>query len=72
MATDQEKNLIVLSDHIKHLATKQQTAVDKITGANRSIVDPARNIEDTHGVVASQANSPCPMPRMPVARQEPH
>ena len=51
MATDQEKNLVVLSDHIKYLAKKQQTAVDQITGANRSIVDPARNIEDTHGMV---------------------
>lgn len=51
MATDQEKNLLVLTDHIKHLAEKQQTAVDQITGANRSIVDPSRNVRDTHGIV---------------------
>jgi uncharacterized protein (DUF2342 family) len=51
VSTDHEKNLQVLTDHIRHLATKQQEAVDKIAGANRSIVDPARNVQDTHGMV---------------------
>ncbi|MDT5002270.1 MAG: hypothetical protein QOK12_4375, partial [Mycobacterium sp.] len=51
MSTDQEKNLKVLTDHILLLAAKQEEAVNKITGANRSIVDPARNVQDTHGMV---------------------
>jgi hypothetical protein len=51
VSTDQAKNLQVLTDHILHLAAKQQEAVNKITGANRSIVDPARNVQDTHGMV---------------------
>jgi hypothetical protein len=51
VSTDQEKNLKVLTEHIMLLATKQQEAVNKITGANRSIVDPARNVQDTHGMV---------------------
>lgn len=51
MSTDQEKNLGVLTDHIRHLAERQQDAVNKITGANRSIVDPALNVKDTHGMV---------------------
>jgi hypothetical protein len=51
VTTDQEKNLKVLTDHILDLAARQQEAVNKITGANRSIVDPARNVQDTHGMV---------------------
>jgi methyl-accepting chemotaxis protein len=51
VSTDQEKNLKVLTDHIRHLAERQQQAVNQITGANRSIVDPARNVQDTHGMV---------------------
>jgi hypothetical protein len=56
MSTDHEQNLKVLSDHILHLAEKQHTAVDQITGANRSIVDPARNVQDTHGLVCEATN----------------
>ncbi|MGV0675824.1 MULTISPECIES: ESX-1 secretion-associated protein [Mycolicibacterium] len=56
MPTDYEKNLSVLTDHIRHLAEKQHTAVDQITGANRSIVDPARNVLDTHGLVCGATN----------------
>ncbi|MBB5166574.1 hypothetical protein HNP02_006560 [Mycobacterium sp. AZCC_0083] len=51
VSTDQEKNLGVLTEHIRHLAERQQESVNKITGANRSIVDPARNVQDTHGMV---------------------
>jgi Excreted virulence factor EspC, type VII ESX diderm len=51
VSTDQEKNLKVLTDHIRHLAEQQQQAVNQITGANRSIVDPARNVQYTHGMV---------------------
>jgi hypothetical protein len=51
LSIDQEKNLGVLTEHIRHLAERQQDAINKITGANRSIVDPARNVQDTHGMV---------------------
>jgi hypothetical protein len=51
VSIDQEKNLGVLTEHIRDLAKRQQDAVNKITGANRSIVDPARNVQDTHGMV---------------------
>jgi hypothetical protein len=51
VSIDQEKNLKVLTEHILDLAKRQQTAVDQITGANRAIADPARNVQDTHGMV---------------------
>lgn len=51
MSIDQEKNLKVLAEHIQELAARQQTAVDQIIGANRAIVDPAQNVQDTHGTV---------------------
>ena len=51
MSIDQEKNLKVLAEHIRDLAARQQTAVDQIIGANRAIVDPARNVQETHGMV---------------------
>jgi hypothetical protein len=56
MPTDSEQNLTVLTDHILHLAEKQAKAVDQITGANRSIVDPAREVMDTHGLVCGATN----------------
>lgn len=56
MPTDYEKNLAVLTEHIIRLADKQQTAVSQITGANRSIVDPARNVLDTHGLACGATN----------------
>lgn len=56
MPTDYEKNLTVLTEHILHLADKQQTAVNQITGANRSIVDPARSVLDTHGLACGATN----------------
>jgi hypothetical protein len=56
VSTDQEKNLNVLTGHIRHLAEQQQQAVNQITGANRAIVDPARNVQDTHGLVCGATN----------------
>ena len=56
MSTDSEKNLQVLADHVRHLTTVQDTAVGQITGANRSIVDPERDMWDTHGIVCSATN----------------
>jgi hypothetical protein len=56
VSTDSDQNLKVLTDHIRHLMEKQHTAVDVITGANRSIMDPARNMWDTHGLVCSATN----------------
>jgi hypothetical protein len=56
MSTDQQQNLQVLTDHIRYLAEKQQQAVNQITGANRSIADPARNVLDTHGLVCGATN----------------
>lgn len=56
MTTDSEKNLSVLTDHVRHLVTVQQTAVDQITGANRAIVDPGRRMWDTHGIVCTATN----------------
>lgn len=51
--SDQDKNLHVLTEHIDHLAQKQQTAADKITGANRTTGDVSANILSTHGLVCS-------------------
>lgn len=57
MATDQEKNLIVLTEHVRNLAMKQQKASDKLIGANRALVDPARHVQDTHGMVCVATSS---------------
>ena len=56
MSTDSEQNLTVLTDHILHLAEKQAKAADQLTGSNRSIVDPAREVMDTHGLVCGATN----------------
>lgn len=56
MTTDYEKNLKTLTDHIRHLAAVQQTAVDQITGANRAIIDPARHVLETHGLACGATN----------------
>ena len=56
MSTESEENLQVLTDHVRHLTTVQLTAVDQITGANRSIVDPGRRMWDSHGVICSATN----------------
>jgi hypothetical protein len=51
--SDQDKNLQVVTEHLDHLAEKQQTAADKITGANRMTGDVSANIVSTHGLVCS-------------------
>jgi hypothetical protein len=56
MSTDSNQNLIVLTEHILHLADKQAKAADQITGANRAIVDPAREVMDSHGLVCGLTN----------------
>jgi Excreted virulence factor EspC, type VII ESX diderm len=56
MSTDSEQNLKVLADHVRHLTAVQDTAIGQIAGANRSIVDPANAMWDTHGVVCSATN----------------
>ncbi|KAB7760975.1 MULTISPECIES: ESX-1 secretion-associated protein [Mycobacteriaceae] len=50
MASDHEKNLVVLTEHLLHLAEKQRKASDQIAGSTRSLVDPARQVSDTHGI----------------------
>lgn len=57
MATDHEKNLIVLTEHVEHLAAKQQRAADKLIGATRALVDPARHVDETHGIVCTATHS---------------
>ena len=51
--SDQEQNLQVLREHIDHLAEKQLTAANQITGANRTTGDAAGNVSSTHGLVFS-------------------
>jgi hypothetical protein len=51
--TDQDKNLQVVTDHIDDLAGRQQTAADRIMGANRMTGDISARIVSTHGVVCS-------------------
>jgi len=72
VSTDQEKNLKVLTEHILDLAARQQTAVDQITGANRSIVDPARNVQDTHGMICEAPISRYPRRRRHAGPLEVH
>jgi hypothetical protein len=56
MTSAYQQNLTVLTDHILHLAEKQARSSDQITGANRSIVDPAREAMDTHGLACGATN----------------
>lgn len=51
--SDQEQNLRVVTSHINHLAAKQHTAVDNITGANRTTGTVAANVVSTHGLACS-------------------
>jgi uncharacterized phosphosugar-binding protein len=58
--SDLEQNLKVVTDHLGELANRQQTAADKIIGANRATVEIAAKIEATHGLICfatSQAMS---------------
>jgi len=49
--TDFDKNLLVLEEHLHELAARQHTAADKVTGANRAVVDVADAVLTTHGFV---------------------
>jgi hypothetical protein len=51
--SDQDQNLRVLTEHIIRLAEKQQTAADKVLGANRMTGDVASRVTSTHGLVCS-------------------
>jgi hypothetical protein len=54
--TDQEQNLEVVTKHLNLLATTQQTAADKILGANRTTGDVAESVSSTHGYVCWATN----------------
>jgi predicted HicB family RNase H-like nuclease len=56
MTSAYQQNLTVLTDHILHLAEKHAKTSDQITGANRSIADPAREVMDTHGIACGATN----------------
>jgi hypothetical protein len=47
--TDQQQNLQVVTDHINLLAGHQQTAADKILGANRTAGNVSDSVASTHG-----------------------
>jgi hypothetical protein len=49
--SDLDQNLKVVTDHLGELASKQQTAADKMTGANRAAADIAAKVENTHGMI---------------------
>jgi deoxyribodipyrimidine photolyase len=58
--SDLELNLTVVTGHLHELAAQQQTAADKITGANRATADIAAKVEQSHGLIcwpATQAVS---------------
>lgn len=58
--SDLDSNLKVVTDHLAELAGRQQTAADKITGANRETADIAAKIQESHGLICfatSQAMS---------------
>ena len=58
--SDLELNLKVVTDHLTELGGFQETAANKITGANRETADVAAKIKETHGLVCyatSQAMS---------------
>ncbi|PJK19974.1 ESX-1 secretion-associated protein [Mycolicibacterium goodii] len=56
MSSDLEKNLTVLTDHIRKLSTVQDKAVGEIDGANRSMAENGNNMWETHGVVSALTN----------------
>lgn len=49
--SDLEQNLKVVTDHLHELSKSQQTAADKITGANRATADIAAAVESSHGLI---------------------
>lgn len=50
MPTDQEKNLHVLTDHLRKLAKTQRTAAVGIAGATTAVQSAAGLVSDTHGI----------------------
>jgi len=56
MSSDLEKNLTVLTDHIRKLSTVHDKAVGEIDGANRSMVENGTNMWETHGVISALTN----------------
>ncbi|WP_418888603.1 ESX-1 secretion-associated protein [Mycolicibacterium neoaurum] len=56
MTTDHEKNLTVLTDHVRTLAKAQDAAVDLFTGANRSALGLADRLWSTHGIICAPMN----------------
>jgi hypothetical protein len=56
VTSDYQQNLTVLTEHILRLADKQNTALGQLTGANRAIVDPARQVMNTHGLACGATN----------------
>jgi len=51
--TSADQNLHVVTDHIAELAGRQHAAADKITGANRAIVEVADHVLKTHGALCA-------------------
>jgi hypothetical protein len=56
MSSDHEKNLIVLTEHLRRLAVEQQAAAGRIRVANQPIGGIAANLWTTHGVVCAATN----------------
>ena len=50
--SDLDLNLLVVTEHLNELGDLQQRAADKITGANRAVVDVASAVHQTHGPVS--------------------
>ncbi|MBJ7341428.1 ESX-1 secretion-associated protein [Mycolicibacterium sp.] len=49
--SDLESNLTVVTGHLTELGNFQETAANKITGANRETADIAAKIRETHGLI---------------------
>lgn len=49
--SDLESNLTVVTGHLTELGGFQETAANKITGANRETADIAAKIEESHGLI---------------------
>ncbi|MCV7355541.1 ESX-1 secretion-associated protein [Mycolicibacterium fluoranthenivorans] len=49
--TVEADNLHVLTEQVRKLSSKQRSAADQITGANRAIAGVADRVSSTHGLV---------------------
>ncbi|KMO70179.1 MAG: ESX-1 secretion-associated protein [Mycolicibacterium rufum] len=54
--SDFEKNLAVLTDHVRWLSSKQRAAAGRITVANQSVRDTASSMWSSHGIVCAPTN----------------